>query len=148
MSEIIQNEKSKLRKSRGHYSKSYYMANRDRFRGYALSYNFRNIEKQLLYCAKSRAKKRGIPFDIDIGDIIIPKVCPVLGIDIFRSEPVPNSVKRNLPNSPSLDRIIPSLGYVKGNVRVISWRANDLKSDGRLEEFEAIVRDLQKMSGQ
>lgn len=131
--------------SRGHYSRSYYMANREKFRGWALSYNFRNIEKMLLYCAKSRAKKKGLPFNIDITDVIVPKMCPVFNIPIFRTAPVPGQVKRNCANAPSLDRIRPELGYVKGNVRVISWRANTLKKDGALEEFEAIVRDLRKL---
>ena len=47
--------------------------------------------------------------------------------------------KGTSPASPSLDQIVPGLGYVKGNVQVISHRANTLKSDGTLEEFKKLV---------
>lgn len=43
------------------------------------------------------------------------------------------------PDSPSLDRVIPELGYVPGNVIVISWRANNLKRDATIEELEAVI---------
>ena len=36
---------------------------------------------------------------------------------------------RNNPDNPSLDRVVPELGYVRGNVRVISYWANRLKCD-------------------
>lgn len=49
-------------------------------------------------------------------------------------------------NSFSLDRIIPGKGYVVGNVRIISWRANQLKSNGTVEEFEKIIVDLKKIN--
>lgn len=51
---------------------------------------------------------------------MIPETCPVLGI------PLTIGGKRS-PSSPSLDRIDPALGYVPGNIRVISDRANRLK---------------------
>jgi hypothetical protein len=47
------------------------------------------------------------------------------------------------PASPSLDRIDNALGYVKGNVRIISFRANALRSNATLEELQAITRDMQ-----
>lgn len=40
---------------------------------------------------------------------------------------------------PSLDRVVPSLGYVKGNVRVISFRANRIKSDATADELRAVL---------
>jgi hypothetical protein len=42
--------------------------------------------------------------------------------------------------APSLDRVVPSLGYVRGNVRVISYRANTLRRDASIEELEAVLR--------
>lgn len=83
--------------------------------------------------AKYRAKARLIPFTISPYDINIPTHCPVLGIPLFKS---PSG--RRADNSPSLDRIRPELGYVPGNIRVISDRANRLKSDATLEESRLI----------
>lgn len=83
--------------------------------------------------AKRRAKDKGVDFNLDISDIVIPSVCPVLGI--------PLAAKRGCvdPASPSLDRIIPSKGYVKGNVQVISHRANSIKSNATIEEVEMVL---------
>jgi hypothetical protein len=51
---------------------------------------------------------------------------------------------RSKNHSPSLDRKNSSEGYVPGNVWVISWRANDLKRDGTLAEFRAMVENWPK----
>jgi hypothetical protein len=98
------------------------------------------LEYTLWNAAKQRAKKQGVPFDLDplyMKEIGIPDICPVLGIEINRS-PGDGSGERN-DNSPSLDKFIPSLGYVKGNVHVISWRANRLKNDGSPEDWQKIA---------
>ena len=78
------------------------------------------------------AKKRRLEMDIQECDIVIPTHCPVLGI------PLEVGTRRAKDNSPSLDRVNPSKGYVRGNVEVISWRANRLKSDASLVEIAAI----------
>lgn len=90
---------------------------------------YQNPEKVLLRAAQFRAKLRGVPFNLELGDIQIPEFCPVLGIKLESQN------CRAAPNSPSVDRIIPRLGYVKGNVVVISWRANSLKRDATVEEI-------------
>lgn len=72
---------------------------------------------------KSRCKGKGTPFDLVPADLTVPDICPVLGIPLVCGGP-PKS-----PNLPSVDRRIAPLGYVKGNVTVISWRANFLKND-------------------
>lgn len=82
--------------------------------------------------ARSRARRKGIDFEITSDDFIIPTECPVLGI------PMESREKRH-DGSPTLDRVDNRLGYVKGNVVVISWRANRIKSDATLEELERIV---------
>jgi hypothetical protein len=91
-----------------------------------------NIDKYLLYQIRARAKKFGIPFDLELGDVQVPEECPILGIPLFRN------VGKNGPcgNSPSVDRIDPKKGYIKGNVWVISQKANTMKSDATIEELE------------
>lgn len=94
-----------------------------------------NPEKYMCLQAKHHAKKLGVPFSISAADIHIPKTCPVLGIPLERY--------KNRDNSPSLDRVICSLGYTPENIRVISGRANRLKSDASLEELRKIMEYIE-----
>lgn len=84
---------------------------------------------KVYHSAKYRAKKLGIPWAISkqyVESIWPPdNKCPILGIELS-----PNSEGVGPCNSsPSLDKIIPPLGYVEGNVAVISFLANSLKKD-------------------
>lgn len=97
-------------------------------------------ERNLFYHAKARAKREQLPFDLEITDVIIPTHCPVLGIELKTGE----DVKPFADNGANIDKIVPSKGYVKGNICVISGRANRLKSNGTLAEFEAIVRYIKE----
>lgn len=89
-----------------------------------------NPEARLLSAARQRAKTQGLPFDLRKEDILIPLLCPALGIPLRREH---GGMRTD--DSPSLDRLVPAAGYVRGNVRVISWRANRLKNDATLEEM-------------
>lgn len=79
---------------------------------------------------RARAKSKGIPFDITEEDIQIPAFCPLLGIPLFPGNGL------MCDNSPTVDRIDSSKGYVKGNVWVVSYKANRIKNDSKFEEFE------------
>jgi len=114
-----------------------YPRNGARKRDNSLEWKKRNPEKVMLATAKKRAEAMGVPFDLELEDIVIPERCPILGHKLQRSEGLPG------PCSPSLDRIIPAKGYVKGNIQVISHRANWLKRDGTLEELRKIVSVLE-----
>ena len=92
-----------------------------------------NPEKRLLIGARNRAKTRNLEFNLELSDIIIPKLCPVLGIELTVG------IGKLSANSPSLDRINSSRGYTKDNVIVISYRANSLKKDATIEEMVAIA---------
>lgn len=85
-----------------------------------------NPEKQMLRGVKKRVREKGYAMDIDLSDITIPNTCPILNIPLILG---------GGDNAPTLDRINNSRGYVKGNVHVISYRANRFKSDGTLEEM-------------
>lgn len=92
----------------------------------------------LLSQAKYRAKAERIEFDLDLIDIDIPEVCPMLGIPLIFGQ------GKHVAGSPSVDRMEPSKGYVKGNVWVISRRANVIKHDASFQEIEAIYFALKK----
>jgi hypothetical protein len=88
--------------------------------------------------AKRRATKDGRAFDITIEDLLpLPAVCPVLGIELNYAG---TKVRGFVDNSPSIDRIDSSKGYIKGNVQIISWRANRVKSDASVAELEAVIK--------
>jgi hypothetical protein len=88
---------------------------------------------------KSRCKLKGIPFDLtyEFLDSIADKSCPVFNIDfVWKTQ---NKGKGADENSPTLDRVIPDLGYVKGNVVFISFLANKIKQDVTEKELYAVA---------
>lgn len=91
-----------------------------------------NPERTLLLTAKNRAKRKDIPFEITLEDIVIPIVCPITLAPLKKGE------GKVSPTSPTLDRIDNSRGYIPGNVAVISNRANSNKGDLTLEEIERL----------
>jgi len=94
----------------------------------------RNPSQRMLESSRERAKKYNFEHNICLEDIKVPDKCPILDIPIFY---IPG--KGQNYNSPTLDRIDNNKGYIKGNVIVVSWRANNLKRNGTLREFEKIV---------
>lgn len=94
--------------------------------------------EDLLKSVKARAISKNMEFNIDSADLAIPDTCPLLGIKIVWDVPTGGPV----PNSPSIDRIDNTKGYVKGNVHVISYKANALKSNATLEELDLLVQNL------
>lgn len=90
----------------------------------------KTLPYMMFYDARKRAHKLNLPFDIEPEDIRIPDVCPVLGITL-------NSGARD--SAASLDRILPEKGYVRGNICVISFRANRLKSDATADELRRVL---------
>jgi hypothetical protein len=88
--------------------------------------------------AKSRAKTKKLPFNITLADIAIPGFCPILGIPLFRR------AEKMGPNSPTLDRVIPAKGYVRGNIQVISQRANVMKNDASPAELKMFAAYIQR----
>jgi len=94
----------------------------------------RNKEKRLFYGARARAAEKHLEFDITPDDIIIPDVCPVLGIPIIKDA---SCVRQD--GSPTIDRIDSSKGYTKDNICVISNKANTIKSFGTIEDHYKII---------
>lgn len=93
----------------------------------------------LFKAAKTRAKRRGLDFDLRRGDVVIPKRCPVLGIPLKSGDGKPSD------NSPTIDRIDSSRGYTSDNIAVISWRANTIKSNATPDEIRKLHEWLSSM---
>ena len=109
---------------------------------------FRSDYRRLMvYRAKQNARAKNLEFNLTYEDIEIPTHCPVLGIELFTT---PGRGKKNpwsYPNTPSIDRIDNSRGYVKDNIHIISMRANHLKNDATLEESKAIAAYMERHLG-
>lgn len=100
----------------------------------------RNIEHNMWNRAKTRAKNHNLDFNIEVSDIIIPKICPILEV------PIEIGTKDDYEYSPSLDRIDNSKGYVKGNVWVISKKANSMKNSASTEELIKFCKNIIRYS--
>lgn len=96
-----------------------------------------NPELCMWNSARSRAKIEGLEFNIEVSDIRIPKLCPVFKTPLLMEGKSANSI--------SIDRIDSSKGYVKGNVCVISNKANRQKNDSTIEDLSAILRYMKRM---
>ncbi len=98
-------------------------------------------KNKLLLCHyRYSAKRKGVPFNLTLDDIKVPEFCPILGIPLVRS------TGAHTDSSPSLDRINPSLGYIRSNVIVISYRANRIKNDATISELQKISDFYNKLA--
>jgi len=98
-----------------------------------------NPQKKLLSSAKQRAKNKNLPLNIEEKDIFIPERCPVCDCKLVLAKGGAQ------PNSSSLDRIIPKLGYVKNNIIVICRRCNTIKLDATPEELMRLGEFVKKI---
>lgn len=96
--------------------------------------------KNRLQHLKARAIRAGVPWDHDahVGLEILPTECPVLGIPLFKGTGTLSM------NSPSIDRKVPSLGYVKGNLQIISQLANGMKQNATPEQLLRFAEWVQR----
>lgn len=109
---------------------------------YSELHNKSNKRYQIWCSIKKRAKLKGLDFNLTLDDIPqIPKKCPVLGIPIIENK----GSHQPTDNSPSVDRIDSTKGYIKGNIRIISNRANRIKADATIEELRKVLEDYEKI---
>jgi hypothetical protein len=125
-------------------SNEYYKNNKEKFRKrYEL-----NIEANKLAGARKRSKTQNVPFNLTVQDVKdvwpVDNKCPALSIPFI----IGNNKTKNY-SSPSLDRIIPSKGYVKDNIQIVSALANNIMSNATPDEvikvgqyFKKVTEDL------
>lgn len=116
--------------------------NRKRINEQRMLHRKNNPTWQIYRSAKARARKIGIDFSIEESHIFIPEFCPALGIKL-----IPNIGNGGGASdaSPTLDRIDNNKGYVVGNIHVISYKANRMKTNSSLEELKLLVSYLEDM---
>lgn len=120
------------------YQQTYRIENKDKYAEYQRNQRARRPREALVCQAKGRAKKFGLPCDLTVEALHWPTHCPILGLELDYNKTNPG--ERKIRHSvPTLDRKTNALGYVLGNVFVISHRANWLKSDATAEELEAVL---------
>jgi len=95
--------------------------------------------KRMLLAKAIGASKMGLEFDLNENNVDFPEYCPALGIrlDYSGSDREANA---------TFDRIDPEDGYVARNVRVISGRANRIKSDASHGEIRSILNYIEHES--
>ena len=123
--------KEKILEYNRSYSKKYYVENKEKLKAYASS----RKEERMFSSIRSRARQKGIDFNLDLEDIKNYNICPVFGFELKRGSDAKVSY-----DSPSVDRINPELGYVKGNVQVISHKANSMKQNATPQELRIFAR--------
>jgi len=103
-----------------------------------------NLKNRISAC-KYRAKRDGVPFDIDFEYMksIYQDTCPYLGIKLNLRASSGNSM-----DALSIDKIIPELGYVKGNVEIISYKANVMKQDVDLNTLRTFAKSVLRKFGE
>lgn len=90
--------------------------------------------------SRARAYDKKIGFNLTVAylESIAPEICPVFGTRLVYD------CDRGNPYVASLDRIVPQLGYVKGNVQIISFLANQMKSNATADQLEQFADWVKK----
>ena len=124
--------KEKLKRKARKYSREHAQEIKER----KLQERVSNPAKYMLKVKRNECKKLGVEFSLELSDLLpLPKMCPVLGILLDYVV----TTGRPEDNSPSMDRVNNALGYIHGNVKIISNRANRLKNNGTREEHLKIA---------
>jgi DNA-binding TFAR19-related protein (PDSD5 family) len=105
--------------------------------GYISQRKFRDPKTYMLRSIKQSAARRNLDFNLTTEDIEIPELCPVLKIPLYFT------VGKRTDNTPSVDRVDSSQGYTRKNIKIISWKANRLKSNATTEELRNLLEYIE-----
>ena len=96
-----------------------------------------DISYRLYRSCKHSDKRRGLSFNLAIGDIVVPDTCPYLGVVLT------NTIGSGFQDyNPSIDRINNLIGYEKNNIQVISVLANRMKSTATAEQLLLFAKHI------
>ena len=102
----------------------------------------RNPRQRILWRAKHSAKKKNLDFSLTLDDIIIPQICPYLGVVLTTGYQGRDDCRA------SIDRKDSTKGYIKGNIQIISQLANKMKSNANTEQLIKFAKSILKMENQ
>lgn len=122
------------------YNKAHVAERAEYYNQYRSAKRKQNVAWYLFLECRTRAKRNGLEFNLDPQDVQVPTHCPVFGFELR-----PSRKAGDRDQSASVDRIDSSLGYIKGNVRVISFLANRMKSNastGQLKQFARWILEI------
>lgn len=146
----LEAERARDRRYMGEFRKSGYYDRNPGKRIFSKPWARKNPEKYLYLTMQRRRSGKGdrpkyrltMTYDeflIEIGGKM-PRRCPVLGIRLFISP------KERSDHIPTIDRIENERPYEKGNVAVISRRANIIKNGGTADEHRRIADWMDAMA--
>jgi hypothetical protein len=106
----------------------------------AKQYTCENQSMRLLHSCKNNAKKQNIEFALKVEDIVIPKTCMYLGIELTNI-----SGEGRVQSNASIDRIDSTKGYIKDNIQVISDLANKMKQNATPEQLVTFAKNILRL---
>lgn len=128
----------------GNERKKFLLATNSEFKNKINAQKRQSAQKHIITCILNRAKRRALKYNLEFNlepsDIIIPDKCPILEVPLFLG------TKGNYEYTPSLDRIDNSKGYIKGNIQIISKKANSMKNSASLEELQTFCKNILRYS--
>jgi len=132
---------TKAREASQRSAAKWYESHKEKAAENARNWRRRNPKYMLFKAAQRRSITKNTPFSIVQDDIPdVPEFCPIALIPIHFKE---ERSKGPCDNSPTLDQVDPKLGYVKGNVRVISHKGNRWKSDMTCDDLKRIIQYME-----
>lgn len=124
----------------------YFVRNQEKERKYREKWGLKEdsdlyrAQRSKFFGKKANALRKGKHWDLSFDALEWPTHCPALGIEL---DYFPEGTQEN---SVSFDCTDPSKGYINGNVRVLSWRANRIKNDATPEELRKIADYLDRVT--
>ncbi len=121
------------------YAREYVEKNRDWVNKKGRDYHrYLEVPRKVLMQCKNRALRKNIPFNLTLEDIFVPEICPLLEV------PFIIGTLNNYEYTHSIDRIDNAKGYVKGNIQIISKKANSMKNNATKEELITFAKNILK----
>lgn len=99
-----------------------------------------NHARVLFLQARRSARYRGLDFNLEQGDVVIPEVCPYLGCPLTSTQG-----QGRVWTNASIDRIDSSKGYIKGNIQIVSVLANSMKQQATIEQLQAFAEGVMRL---